>query len=85
MLLTLLGCTGAVLGVWVFVIRKRRIGCPNCGAIGEFVLIDRNTVGVDCETCGLVYANILTDFRVTIEEHEDDEPMEVEDAGSRRN
>jgi hypothetical protein len=61
-LLIPLGIFGGVLGL-VGATRGIRSACPLCGQRGDWVVISRCAMAVDCESCGLVGGNPLKRLR----------------------
>lgn len=65
----------SITAIAVALLIRPRIHCPACGQAGEFVLCGQQQPGVDCPTCGTVYAkNLITSFQLRVEPH-DEEPM----------
>ncbi len=64
-LLVLLGISGAISGIWFFVLKKP-VACPLCSTIGNLVHLSQYDVGLECQTCGLVHVNTPTGFRFKV-------------------
>jgi len=59
----LIGVAGAILGVVMLFIRKMH--CPMCGKLGDFVVRTGRQPGVECPRCGLVFAkDLIFSFRL---------------------
>jgi len=66
-----LGFVGALLAI-VYGLFRRPVACPNCGGASALLAGNRRA-GVDCDRCGLVTANPITDFRFRVEPPEGDD------------
>ena len=75
---------GVLAAIWVFLV-KGAAPCPNCGRHGRPVMVRQGLfacdAGVDCEDCGLVHANFITDFRFHIKSSAVDVKDEQESGG----
>ncbi len=69
--------TGALAAVWACVLRKP-VACPSCGTPAKAVMRSQYDIGVECDACGLVHANVLTGLRLKVE------PLAIEQENEER-